>query len=108
VARSVTWTEGAADEFDAAASYIAQASRVYASSFAHEIRLASESLREFAERGRLVPEVEDPTVREIFVRKYRMVYRVVGDRVWILALIHGHRDFMTAWRQQGRGVKSAE
>lgn len=103
MARSVTWTEGAADEFDAAAKYIAQASRIYASSFAHEIRLASASLRELADRGRVVPEVGDPTVREIFVRRYRLVYRVVGDRVWVLALVHGHRDFIAAWREQRRG-----
>lgn len=100
--RSVTWTESAADEFDAAAAYRAQASAVYASALAAEFRAASRSLRRFAERGRVVPELGEPVIREIFVKGYRMVYRVSEERVWVLALVWGRRDFLTAWRERSR------
>jgi len=46
----------------------------------------------FAERGRPVPEYEDPTVRELVVRKYRLVYRLAALRVEILRVIHGARE----------------
>jgi plasmid stabilization system protein ParE len=104
VDRSVTWTESAADEFDAAARYRAQASAVYASALAAEFRAASHSLRQFAERGRVVPELGETTIREIFVEGYRMVYKVAEERVWVLALVWGRRDFLTAWRERSRTV----
>jgi plasmid stabilization system protein ParE len=103
VDRSVAWTESAADEFDAAAAYRAQASVVYASALAAEFRAASRSLRQMAERGRVVPELGDSAIREIFVKGYRMVYKVSAGRVWILALVSGRRDFLTAWREKARG-----
>jgi toxin ParE1/3/4 len=102
VDRSVTWTESAADEFDAAASYRARASRVYASAFAQDVRTASHSLRQMAHRGRIVPELADETVREIFVKGHRLIYRIAEQRVWVLALIPGSRDFRLAWRERPR------
>jgi hypothetical protein len=32
------------------------------------------SLRTFAERGRVVPEIDTPDIREIFIRSYRLIY----------------------------------
>jgi len=106
VERSVTWTESAADEFDAAAGYRAQTSKVYASAFAQEVRAASRSLRTMAERGRVVPELGIPTIREIFVRNHRLIYAVADERVWVLAFIAGPRDFSKAWHERSRGVGS--
>jgi plasmid stabilization system protein ParE len=34
------------------------------------------SLATFAERGRVVPELGDPAIREVFVYKYRLQYEV--------------------------------
>jgi plasmid stabilization system protein ParE len=59
---------------------------------------AARSLEALAERGRTVPELEDPQIREIFVFRYRLIYRVEADRVSILAFIHGARDFVR-WRR---------
>ena len=36
----------------------------------------TKSLGQFPARGRIVPEFEDETIREIIVRAYRVVYRV--------------------------------
>lgn len=43
--------------------------------------------------GRTVPEVSDPAVRELFVGRYRLLYRVLENEVQILAFIHGAQDF---------------
>ena len=41
--------------------------------------------------GRVVPEVDDTTVREVFFRTYRIVYRVVGDELHVLTVFEGHK-----------------
>lgn len=43
--------------------------------------------------GRMVPERERPDLREVFVASYRIVYRVRADRIDILAVFEGHRNF---------------
>jgi plasmid stabilization system protein ParE len=55
------------------------------------------SLRDFAYRGRLVPEIADESIREVFVYRYRLMYRVRDRSVEIVAFIHSARDFQN-WR----------
>src|SRR5688500_15837681 len=62
-----------------------------------EARDAARSLRQFANRGRVVPEIGDSAIRELFVFKsYRMLYRVLDREVQVLAFIHGSRDLNAA------------
>ena len=91
MAREVIWTEPAAEDLEAAAEYIARDSGSYAAAFVREVREAAEFLSEFAERGQVVPEFGDDSIRELLLRPYRMVYRVRPDRVVIFALVHGAR-----------------
>jgi toxin ParE1/3/4 len=58
-----------------------------------EARSAARSLRRFPRRGRAVPEIDDPAVRELFVKQYRLIYEVLPGRVVILAFLHGARRF---------------
>ena len=58
---------------------------------------AGRSLAELPERGRVVPELDEPAVREVFVSRYRVIYEVFEDRVAMLRVIHGRRDLLTAW-----------
>ena len=55
---------------------------------------AISSLSVLASRGRIVPELryeEGPEYREIITGVYRIVYRIVEDEVWIVAIVDGHR-----------------
>ena len=54
---------------------------------------AADSLAEFSNRGRLVPEIGSQSVRELFVFKYRLIYEVHDSEVAIIAFLHGARDF---------------
>ena len=54
------------------------------------------SLCEFAERGRIVPELDDPEIRERFVYNYRLIYKISGDTVTIAAVVHAKRQLLTA------------
>jgi toxin ParE1/3/4 len=93
VAYRVAWTESAWQELDAAAEYIARDSPHFASALIHEAQLAAKSLKNFPQRGRVVPELRDSAVREIFVKQYRLIYEVGSDRVIILSFLHGARQF---------------
>jgi len=102
VAWRVGWTEAALDDLSATAEYIARDSARYASTFAREAFAASDTLAEFANRGRVVPEFGDQSIREIFLGSHRMVYQVTHERVFIIGLVHGARDLVALWRREKR------
>ncbi|MNP68237.1 Plasmid stabilization system protein [compost metagenome] len=54
----------------------------------------AQTLNEFPQRGRVVPEMDDPEMREIFIHRYRLIYRIQKDRIIIQTIIHGARNFM--------------
>jgi plasmid stabilization system protein ParE len=85
----------------AAADFIARDSAFYASALVREARLAALSLRHLFERGRRVPEGNDPTIRELFIKNYRLIYQVTPQTVFILAFIHGARDLASLWNKGG-------
>ena len=93
MAYRIAWTESAWQDLESAVAYIANDSPRYGSALMDEARFAARSLRRFPKRGRLTPELNDPTVRELFVKQYRLIYEVSGDRVVILAFLHGARQF---------------
>ncbi len=100
--REVIWTDTAVTDLDAAAEFISKDSPAYAATFVLRSLEAARSLRDLAERGRVVPEFKDESIREILVHSYRLIYRVEENRVSVLALIHGRRDFASAWDERER------
>ena len=100
--RRVIWAEAAWLDLQQIADYIAKDSAHYAASFVREIRDAAQSLSKFSERGRVVPELESSSFREILVRSYRIVYSTAGKEVAILGIIHGARELKSLWKSQER------
>jgi hypothetical protein len=64
---------------------------------------AGHSLSEFSERGHTVPELDNPDIRELFVREYRLIYSIEGSLVVLLGLVHGKRDLKRLWKREKRG-----
>lgn len=52
-----------------------------------------EQLATFPQRGRMVPEVNRPEIREVIVAPYRVVYRREPKRVIVLTVRHVRRAF---------------
>ena len=77
---------------DEAVGYVAQDSRTAAERLLIEALDAASSLDVFSERGRVVPEVNQPNVRQLLVQRYRLLFEVTASEVHILAFIHGARD----------------
>lgn len=91
MARRVSWTEEGWSDLEQIAAYIAQDSRFYAAAFVRSLRTAARSLDGNSERGRIVPELQDASIRELIVGNYRLIYRVTAETVFILAVLHGSR-----------------
>jgi len=102
VAWKVVWTESAWRDLEEVADYIAQDSSHYAAAFVREAREAARTLTCLAERGRAVPEFNDPNIRELFVRSYRLIYQVAEQSVYIIGFIHGARDLWALWDRERR------
>ncbi len=101
MARPVVWTELAWQDLERAVETIAQDSPTYAAGFARRVWERAQSLDELSYRGRAVPELEDPDVRELILASYRLLYELRGETVDVLGLIHGARDLAALWAREG-------
>lgn len=95
--RGVVWTDEAYSALDEALSYIVQRSPQGARSLLQLALEVGASLSTMSDRGRVVPEQDDPAIREVLVGRYRLLYEVSPAEVRILTLLHGARDF-AKWR----------
>jgi len=102
MAKRVKWSLKAWFDLEQAADFIAKDSRYYAGAFVREVREAARSLKSLPERGSVVPEIGVDDIREMFVRRHRLIYQVTEKEVLIIGLIHGARDLKALWRKESR------
>jgi len=88
----IEWTDPAIESLRNLHDYIAKDSEVYARSFIQRIVLAVEKLTNFPRLGRVVPEADEETIRELLYQNYRIIYRIKGERVEVLTVIQGSHD----------------
>lgn len=91
MARGLVWSPEAIEDIESIAAYIERDSAWYAKAVASKIVETAETIPQFPEMGRIVPEVGDPAIRERFVYSYRIIYRLEPERVLIAAVIPGSR-----------------
>lgn len=90
---SLTWSPEALRDIEAIRTYITQDSGHYADLVVRRLFGAVERLRHFPESGRIVPERNDPMIREVLVDSYRVVYRFTGVGVEIVTVFRASRLF---------------
>ena len=89
----VNWTFQAKDDLKSIAEYIGRDSKKYAKIQVLRIGERTKILKSHIEVGKVVPELENETIREIIEGNYRIIYRVVLDgRADILTVHHSARD----------------
>ncbi len=60
-----------------------------------EIEAVVRNLGSFPERGNYPPELSSLGIkeyREVFFKPYRIIYRVLGEQVYVYLIVHGRRD----------------
>ena len=87
----IEWSSTAQNDLNEIIDYIAKDSVEYALSFYEQIREKTENLTKFPKIGRIVPELDDPNIRELILRNYRLIYRILEENVQIVRLFHGSR-----------------
>ncbi len=93
MARKVIWSDEAIADLAALVRYIAEDRPLAAERFGRTVLDATRVLAVFPQSGRLVPEEGNPSVREIMVEPYRVIYEVNSDgqTVEILRIWHAAR-----------------
>lgn len=87
----VIWSPQAASDLEAICEFIAKDSERYAALFAQRIVDLADSLACFPRSGRVLAGEGTPDLRQRIVGVYRLVYRIRGDDVEIVSIVHGAR-----------------
>ena len=87
----IEWSLKAENDLNEVIDYIAQDSLEYALLFYEQVREKVENLIQFPKMGRIVPELDEPTIRELILRNYRIIYRISEKKIQIVRLFHGSR-----------------
>ena len=87
----IVWSPEAVEDIESIAEYISRDSEFYASSVVTKIVDIAGSLGKFSLIGRVVPELNDESIRECFIYSYRIIYRLEKESILILAVVHGKR-----------------
>ncbi len=87
----LVWSPEAVEDIESIAEYIARDSVFYARSVVDKILKVAKNIADFPYTGRMVPEYGDHNIRERLIYNYRLVYQVDGNKITVIAIIHGKR-----------------
>lgn len=83
----LTWSDTAVNQLEAIADSLYQNNPDSVAKFVNNIMNRISNLKLFPEKGRVVPEINDRSLREIVYNKYRIVYRL-SDKIEIVYIQH--------------------
>jgi toxin ParE1/3/4 len=87
----VVWTPRAQRRLQEIHEYIAQDQPVNAARWMARVLDRGEQIGEQPRSGRIVPEYQRETIREVFEGNYRIIYRIRSQQVDVLTVRHGAR-----------------
>lgn len=87
----IIWSELAVDDLKSIHTYISKGSKTYADRFVNKLINRVDQLENYPESGRIVPEFNLETIRELIEGNYRIIYKINADHVGIVRLHHSAR-----------------
>lgn len=84
----IIWTQRAITDLDSIAQYIAIDSRYAAQKFIQELLKKADSLLNYPEKGRPIPENSAGNYRQILHKNYRIIYKLEEKTVTIYSVYH--------------------
>ena len=93
MAHKIAWSLQARDDLRDIVAFIAADNPEVAENFGFRLMGKVDLLANFPELGRIVPETNDVNIREIVLRSYRIIYRVMPAQqfVAVARIWHGAR-----------------
>jgi plasmid stabilization system protein ParE len=79
MAFKIVWSRKARDDLRDIVTFIAANNHPVAESFGFRLMAKVALLAQFPQMGRVVAEEQDETIREIILRPYRIIYRVLAE-----------------------------
>jgi plasmid stabilization system protein ParE len=88
----VNWTKQAVQDIDKIAEFIAKDSDHYAKIQVQRFFNAAKVLERQPRSGKIVPEKQDPIIRELLIGSYRIIYKILSaTKIDILTVHHNKR-----------------
>jgi plasmid stabilization system protein ParE len=84
----VAWSYVALGNLIEANKYISSENPEAARKVINDIYETGNKIKEFPEKGRIVPEIRRNNIREVFCSEYRIIYRIESRRIFILTVRH--------------------
>jgi addiction module RelE/StbE family toxin len=84
----VSWSENALNNLNDIGEYISVDSVKYAQITVEELFNCVQILSTFPESGRIVPEFNNPKIREIIKGNYRVVYKIISKNKMVVLTVH--------------------
>jgi len=84
----IVWSPRARKRLLEYGDYIAQDNMEAAIKWQEELIEKIENLKDFPEQGRIVPEDGRPSIREIFYKSHRIIYKLTSKDILILIIRH--------------------
>ena len=91
---TLRWSAQAERNADDVAGYVAKRDPIAASKWLERLIEHVENTATIPLAGRIVPELKREDLRETFLDKYRVVYRVTNDKVVLVTVFNGQQH---AW-----------
>ncbi len=85
------WTHRARRDLVDIGRYIARDKPEAARRWVERLRRRAQTAAERPSAGRKVPEIDRSDVRELLVRKYRIVYQIHSSEIRVLTVFEGYR-----------------
>lgn len=88
---SIIWTDSAQSNLIEIRTFISISSVVQADLVIDAIFMKTQMLERFPEIGKIIRELPKKNYREIIFKKYRIIYKVHNDIVFIMSVWHSSR-----------------
>lgn len=106
MAKTVVWAPAALEELDQHRLYLDEVWPDLVERVIQRVFARADSLSLFPHLGNLVPvaPLRDQGYRQLRVEQCRLIYKVIGERIWIAAFVHERQDLLRTWRAQRRNI----
>ena len=85
---AIKWTQNALKDVDSIAAFIALDSNHYAKIQVNRFFEKVEILKRYPQIGRVVPEKNNPNLRELILGNYRIIYLIISEQQIDIITIH--------------------
>jgi addiction module RelE/StbE family toxin len=89
------WSERALSELERIGDYIGEDNPKAANRFVSRLWKRTAALKKHPRLGRIVPDANDESLREVIEGNYRIVYRLEKGSITVVTVFEGHRLFHT-------------